>query len=160
MTSNCNCVICGKPIYKIPSRMGDHPLCSYACRNKYFSGEKSFAWKGGYNKEKRFAQMREAEKTRRIIYKKQAVDMMGGKCVVCGYSSCLAALEFHHVNPQTKNKSIKDMICGKWNRIKQELVGCVLLCANCHRMIHWRAGYESREYKDAIGKISTIISAT
>lgn len=39
---NCKCAICDTEIYRIPSKLNGHNLCSYACRNKYFSGDKSF----------------------------------------------------------------------------------------------------------------------
>jgi hypothetical protein len=34
--------------------------------------------------------------------KQEMIDKMGGKCSMCGYSKCLSALEFHHVEPSTK----------------------------------------------------------
>lgn len=37
---NITCVICNKPIYRIPSRINGYNTCSLACRNKYYSGEK------------------------------------------------------------------------------------------------------------------------
>ena len=65
---NCKCYVCGKAIYKIPSRKSDHPLCSYVCRNKYFSGQRSFCWKGGekaWKKRIKSFQGREKERVRR-----------------------------------------------------------------------------------------------
>jgi hypothetical protein len=59
----------------------------------------------------------------------------GGKCRVCGYSKCFAALEFHHLDPTTKiselsNHSISIQVAS------EEAKKCVLLCANCHREHH------------------------
>lgn len=34
--------------------------------------------------------------------KQKLVEEAGGKCVMCGYGRCQAALEFHHLDPQTK----------------------------------------------------------
>ena len=45
MKPNLLCFICKKPIYRIPSRWNGHNVCSYKCRNKYYSGEKSFCKK-------------------------------------------------------------------------------------------------------------------
>lgn len=35
-----------------------------------------------------------------------AIDYKGGKCSVCGYNKCRAALEFHHTNPNEKDFGI------------------------------------------------------
>ena len=37
--------------------------------------------------------------------KVRAVDVMGGKCCICGYNKCLSALEFHH-NEEKRNGKI------------------------------------------------------
>ena len=69
----------------------------------------------------------------------------GGKCTVCGYNKCMAALEFHHREPGNKDNGPSDII-GKYNPktanleninfVYTELDKCDLLCANCHREIH------------------------
>ena len=51
----------------------------------------------------------------------------GGKCAVCGYENCLAALEFHHADPSEKDGAATT---------SEEANKCVLLCANCHREHH------------------------
>ena len=70
--------------------------------------------------------------------KQKAVDYKGGECVVCGYSKCLAALDFHHKNPLEKDGygtgSLKSH--WSWERNKIELDKCVLVCVRCHREIH------------------------
>lgn len=65
--------------------------------------------------------------------KKKAVEYKGNKCSMCGYDKCLTALEFHHVIPNEK-----DGYKSNWTfeRNKQELDKCILVCANCHREIH------------------------
>lgn len=150
---NCECYICGKPIYKIPSRKSDHPLCSYACRNKYFSGHRSFAWKGGpeeIQKRKRSYQGREAERARREHRKRKAAALLGGKCSCCGYDRCIDALEFHHVAPCAKEKTIKELRMASWARIETEVKKCVLLCANCHREVHGRLRRNERSTTKSI----------
>jgi hypothetical protein len=37
--------------------------------------------------------------------KQKGVDYLGGKCIKCGYNKCIAALEFHHLNPKEKDKN-------------------------------------------------------
>ena len=65
----------------------------------------------------------------------KAVEYMGGKCSRCNYSNCIWALEFHHLNPSEKEFTISGTSRG-WDKIKDELDKCVLVCANCHREIH------------------------
>jgi hypothetical protein len=70
------------------------------------------------------------------ITKKKAVDYKGGCCNICGYDKCLAALEFHHIDPTTKEKSCYNLMLMSWDRVKNEIDKCVLLCSNCHREKH------------------------
>ena len=71
--------------------------------------------------------------------KQDAVDYKGGKCSICGYDKCIAALEFHHLIPSQKEYNVGQLISlyYKWNKIKKELDKCILLCANCHRELHY-----------------------
>ena len=69
------------------------------------------------------------------ILKQLAVDAMGGRCEICGYNNCLTALEFHHINNLEKEFSISSK--SNWEIIKKELAKCALLCANCHREVHF-----------------------
>lgn len=62
----------------------------------------------------------------------------GGQCSKCGYNKCLDALEFHHLDPSIKEFGIGQKGYTKsWEKIKQELDKCILLCANCHREEHY-----------------------
>ena len=69
--------------------------------------------------------------------KVKAVEYKGGQCEDCGYSKCIAALEFHHMDPNEKDFEINS-ITKSWVKIKQELNKCKLLCSNCHREEHDR----------------------
>jgi len=64
--------------------------------------------------------------------KRQAVDYKGGKCIFCTYNRCLAALEFHHIDPEKKDFEITEG-ARSFEAIKAELDKTVLVCANCHR---------------------------
>lgn len=69
--------------------------------------------------------------------KQRAVDYKGGKCQVCSYNKCLAALDFHHINPEEKEFSINARTGHKsWEVIIKELDKCICVCSNCHREIH------------------------
>lgn len=75
---------------------------------------------------------------RRISLKKRCLEYKGGKCIKCGYNSCDDALEFHHRIPEHKDFEIgSKSFSYKWNILKKELNKCDLLCANCHREIHF-----------------------
>ena len=69
--------------------------------------------------------------------KRRAVAAMGGACAGCGLREPVDALEFHHLDPKTKDFGIStEGIPRRWDTIEAELKKCVLLCANCHREVH------------------------
>jgi len=82
------------------------------------------------------------EKTKAVIKaqkrkKLHAVIMFGGKCQICGYDRCINALEFHHLDKNTKDEKPSYIILRRsWEKVKKELDKCILVCANCHREIH------------------------
>ena len=68
----------------------------------------------------------------------------GGECITCGYKRCMAALDFHHRDPNTKEflvsqRAARVRLGSEGKRAKAleiEILKCDLLCANCHREIH------------------------
>lgn len=68
---------------------------------------------------------------RRRWLKKVLVESKGGKCEVCGYDRCIRSLQFHHIDPNTKDF---DLSRGTYSyeKMKAEIDKCMLLCANCH----------------------------
>ena len=79
------------------------------------------------------------QKLRGMKRKYEAVQARGGKCERCGYSANLAALDFHHRNPLTKEFQIDMRVFSNTSldKLKDELDKCELLCANCHREHHY-----------------------
>ena len=69
--------------------------------------------------------------------KESVVAQLGGKCQSCGYDRCIAALELHHVDPLTKEMNWSKMRLLGEAKLQAELSKCILLCANCHREVHW-----------------------
>ena len=71
--------------------------------------------------------------------KKAVVEAFGGGCSRCPYNRCMAALDFHHPDPSKKEIT--------WSRVRKRTLenalkmlraeGVVLVCANCHRELHW-----------------------
>ncbi len=67
--------------------------------------------------------------------KLELVEYKGGCCQVCGYNKSVRALEFHHVDPNEKDFTISGK-SWSFDRLKNEVDKCVLVCANCHIEIH------------------------
>ena len=86
-----------------------------------------------------YADRREANKASVIKRRKQnkllLVEYKGGKCERCGYDKCVAALEFHHLDPTTKESKNLGTTAAI-EKQKAEADKCILVCANCHREIH------------------------
>jgi len=84
------------------------------------------------------AQQRKRQRAKEFIaeYKKD-------KACQCGENHP-ACLEFHHRDEKTKESTIADAMYN-WGveRIKKEVAKCDLLCANCHRKLH----YEEMKHK-------------
>lgn len=69
--------------------------------------------------------------------KEKMVQYKGGKCERCDYNKYYGALEFHHLDPYSKDFSPSSLKKYTFDdRVKKELDKCILLCANCHREIH------------------------
>ncbi len=80
----------------------------------------------------------EATQKRREKIKVMAIAYKGGKCQCCGYDKCTQALEFHHVDPTQKDFGLGAKgYTRSWEKNKEELDKCVMVCANCHREIHY-----------------------
>lgn len=62
-------------------------------------------------------------------------------CIKCGESNPLC-LDFHHKDPTTKTVNVSEMGRRGWSieRIIEEINKCDVLCANCHRKEHNKAG--------------------
>jgi len=71
---------------------------------------------------------------KRAWLKEQAIAYLGGRCVICGYEKCPAAMEFHHDNPRQKDFTISKVM--SWKRVQAELDKCTLLCCRCHKEVH------------------------
>lgn len=56
------------------------------------------------------------------------------KCICCGESD-VACLDFHHLND--KYESLSHMNSHSTDTINKEINKCVILCANCHRKLHY-----------------------
>lgn len=72
----------------------------------------------------------------RVNIKLKCVEFLGGKCSICGYNKCLAALDLHHLDGNNKEFTISGGNLKSFEKLKPELDKCVVLCSNCHRELH------------------------
>ena len=80
---------------------------------------------------------REKSKKLRINNKKKCVEFFNGICCDCGLKSeYYDVYDFHHVDPDNKEKEISDIMNRAWKTIQAEIEKCIMLCANCHRIRH------------------------
>lgn len=109
----CNATLTGK----------QKKFCSRRCSNNF-----------GNNKHQNYV----AQQSRGIQRRLELIKEKGNQCEVCGYSKNSAALEFHHKDPNNKEFSITLRECSNHSlqKLKDEVVKCSLLCANCHREYH------------------------
>jgi hypothetical protein len=101
-------------------------------------GETEFVLEGrGYYRCKKCRS--EAVTRRRKKVKLKAIEYKGGACERCGYNKCYRALEFHHTDPTKKDFGIAYKgYTRSWEKVKEELDKCLMLCANCHAEEHER----------------------
>ena len=58
------------------------------------------------------------------------------KCIKCS-ESYVGCLDFHHVDQSSKiNDMSKILHNGSIKKLIEEMLKCVVLCANCHRKVH------------------------
>lgn len=80
------------------------------------------------------------DKKLKYVKLKEYIDNIkkNSKCSVCGESRWYL-LDFHHISKDTKISNIPDMIhrgCTM-KELNEELDKCTIVCANCHREIHY-----------------------
>lgn len=83
---------------------------------------------------KQVLQRRENNKAEYILLK-------GGKCEICGFEyngENAACFDFHHENPEEKEYNPSIAIRLRREKALKELEKCQLVCANCHRLIHYK----------------------
>lgn len=70
--------------------------------------------------------------------KSEAVKSKGGICAHCeiAYPDCV--FDFHHIDPSEKEFPWPKMRQLPKKAMYAELDKCILLCANCHRIHHWK----------------------
>jgi hypothetical protein len=73
---------------------------------------------------------------RRRRVKRQLVREAGGQCRLCGFNAHPSALQFHHVDPSSKEFHLsQEGFTRAISRMRSEVKKCILLCANCHALV-------------------------
>lgn len=72
---------------------------------------------------------------RRRKLKKKLIEYMGGSCRRCGFNEHPAALHFHHETPGFKDFNVSEGT-HSLKKVLKEAAKCILLCANCHAIVH------------------------
>src|SRR5271166_3773580 len=131
-SKNCVCILCGKKYKYTRTGRPTYEYCKSCMANRH-----------------------------RFALKAAAVEYLGGKCVLCGYSKSLRALTCDHVFSTEKDFGIAVSFKASAARYKAELDKCVLLCENCHReahddleMMQYRPGWQSPLLKRIVSKHS------
>lgn len=101
---------------------------------EYYSDKKRILLTNEEKKERNYHRV----KTRRQKLKRIAIEYKGGKCEKCGYDKDFPwVYDFHHVNGENKDFLISSYSGGLVGMLI-ELDKCVMLCANCHRELHYQ----------------------
>jgi hypothetical protein len=73
---------------------------------------------------------------RNRLLKLKAIEYLGGKCNRCGYIGHYSSYDFHHLNYLEKEFDWGKARKMAFEKIKPELDKCILLCKNCHAIVH------------------------
>lgn len=76
--------------------------------------------------------MSRAEYDLERYYKRRSeyIEKLGGKCIRCNSTD---ALEFDHIDAQSKSFDISSMMLRQKDMVDAEIAKCQLLCHSCHR---------------------------
>lgn len=110
------------------------------CKNNYEESEFYHSTRNGKKRPGSWCKncMNTQTVKRQQKYRREAVELAGGCCRICGYDKCIAALEFHHRDPKQKDFKISKVARSPLTDpcVQAEIKKCILLCANCHREVH------------------------
>lgn len=87
--------------------------------------------------------------------KELLVQYKGGECEKCGLKTDIVDVyDFHHIDPSQKEFGLANK--GKnlsLDECKKEVDKCLLVCKNCHAIIHYELHIKNRNAKIANSKI-------
>ncbi len=114
-------------------------LLTFGKRHKDLTPEEWKQWRRMQHLANYYTRYKANKKWARKVphYRKQSLLTALGwaaECSRCGYSKCLAALEFHHKPGVHKIGEVMSLYPQE--KRKEEALKCELICANCHRELH------------------------
>lgn len=127
------CKECIKAIRKHYYKNNKEKIKAYEKR-RYHSGPRQ-KYMQKYNKEN-YGKLIERHKATRQKNKLKLIEIKGNKCERCGGVFPPYVYDLHHKDPSIKRHTPSKILGLSWKNIIKELDGCMLLCANCHRMVH------------------------
>lgn len=68
--------------------------------------------------------------------KKRLVELFGSQCSVCKETFHVSAFDFHHRDPDQKNRD-RAFAHLAWEDMVEEAKKCDMICSNCHRRLHY-----------------------
>jgi len=77
----------------------------------------------------------------RAITKERMTQLFNNRCKKCNLVFPPICFDFHHLDPSKKDLGISKLKTYRWERILAELKKCIMVCANCHRLIHEELGW-------------------
>ena len=152
-TKTCTKCLYLRPIGEFDKKKAHGCWCR-ACYLKYFKqyNQKRYASSEAKSIEQERGRQKYIKnvKPQRMERKKNLLQMMGGKCSVCGYSRSAAALDFDHLDldgktavtarnhpNKAKCRTISHLLAMNnpkaFSEAIEEAKKCRILCANCHR---------------------------
>ena len=79
-------------------------------------------------------------------------------CSVCNEKETVC-LEFHHYSDEKKEGNVIHMVTRSAKAVARELEKCIVVCANCHRKIHFKNipfSYEEGELSESFMKFHSL----
>ncbi len=121
-----------------PARMIDgvlHKTCR-GCKQELPYREEHFYVKSLWGQRRALCKIcsRKSKNNRNNKLKQWAVDLLGGKCIVCSYDKYIGSLDFHHKDPNEKDFCISSKKAK--SELEAELKKCIVVCRNCHGEVH------------------------
>lgn len=114
-------------------RRGPWPrYCSDRCRTEAARARAYLRQLGGKT-------VRDTRAARRERNKKIAQRAKTAGCSACGAHPDPVALDFHHRDRRTKLDTVSQLVNrgASLKRLEAEIAKCDVLCANCHRTVHY-----------------------
>ena len=101
-------------------------------------GRKGYDWRSpeAYEKYKERNRIKKKKKYDQIAKLVNEYKLKRG-CAHCGYKEKAVALDFHHENREDKIINVSSHWKTSWKqyeKMKEEMKKCIVLCSNCHRI--------------------------